>query len=74
MSLSATPAEAKNRDALIIGGAILGGALLGGIIGANTRPRAEEVDYAPHECWRERQLVGYTHSGRRIYRRVTVCD
>ncbi len=74
MTLSAGTAEAKNRDALIIGGALLGGALLGGVIAANNQPRYAEDDYVVRECWRERQLVGYRPSGRPVYRTVRVCE
>ncbi len=77
MTLSAGTAEARNRDALIIGGALLGGALLGGLVasGHHSRYAYDDVDYVPvRRCWRERQLVGYDSWGDPIVRRVRVCN
>jgi hypothetical protein len=78
MTLSAGTAQAKGKDhqlPLIVGGAIVGGALLGGLLSNNSGPAyGGEVYAEPRECWRERQFVGYSSSGRKIFRRVTVCD
>jgi hypothetical protein len=76
MSLSAGTAQARDRDALIVGGAILGGALLHGIVTANSAPRYVEDDvYVPvrRRCWKERRVVAYDDFGDAIVRRVRIC-
>jgi hypothetical protein len=74
MTLGAGAAEAKRRDAVIIGAAAIGGLILGNAIGRAAEPRYVEVDYIPaRRCWTKRKLVGYTLDGDPIVRRQRVC-
>jgi hypothetical protein len=78
MTLASGEAQAKRRDAAIIGAAVIGGLLVGEAIGRATKPRHRRtvvVDYVPvRHCWSERILVGYTLDGDPITKKRRVCE